>query len=192
MVIVLDNVLSNFEEYKKRTLQSNFIDYDSQGMTYNDVSQDVSPLELYKHIQDKTSIKPVDKLSFLRAYRDRSDYRHPMWIHSDVLFSDYIAIFMIKSSEFPQDDGVALWRNKELDDIQLYTKDHTEEKNVIVDSQSLDPEKWEMWKRIEFKENRLVICPASYFHSKASYGNYGKTFLDCRIVHVLFFDQEEV
>ena len=192
MVLVLDDFLPNFEEYKQRVLQAEFSDVDSQGMTYNDISLQIPAQEIYDQITKKTNIKPVEALSFLRAYRDRPDYRHPMWIHSDVLFSDYIGILMIKPSEFPQDDGVALWKNKELNDIQLYTKDHTGEKNKIVDSQSLDPEKWEMWKRIEFKENRLLICPASYFHSKATYGNYGKTLVDCRIVHVLFFNQEEI
>lgn len=192
MVVVLDDLLPNFEEYKKQVLSCNFTDVDSQGMKYNDVSLEIAPYDIYDQIDKRTPLTPVDKLSFLRMYRDRPEYRHPMWIHSDVLFADYIAVFMIQSSEFPQDDGLALWKNKELNDIQLYTKDHTEEKNQIVDSQSLDPEKWEMWKRIEFKENRIVICPAAYFHSKASYGNYGKSLLDSRIVHVLFFNEEEL
>ena len=184
MVIVLDNVLENFDEYKKQVKASKFGDVESQGMNYSDISQDVNAHAIYDEIFLNTPLRPEEKLSFLRAYKDKPEYRHPMWIHSDVLFADYIAIFFIQSSEFPQDDGVALWRNKELDQIELWAHDHKGEKNQVVDSQSLDPDKWEMWKRIEFKENRLVICPAAYFHSKASYGNYGKTLDDCRIVHV--------
>ena len=191
MVTVIDNVLDDFDDYYKRVKFARFQDVESQGMMYSDMSQDVSGQILYNAIEKELGFKTINVINFLRAYRDKPDYRHPMWIHSDVLFADYIAIFFIQSSEFVQDDGVALWKNKELDDIQLYTKDHTEEKNKIVDSQSLDPEKWELWKRIEFKQNRLLICPASYFHSKASYGNYGSNLDKCRIVHVLFFNRGE-
>ena len=189
MVLVLDNVLPNFDEYINKVKTSNFQDILSQNIVYSDLSQELTAKDIYNEIEKRTDLQPKEKLSFLRAYKDNPDYRHPMWIHTDVLFADYIGIFFIQPSEFPQDDGVALWKNKEIDDIQLYTKDHNGEKNKIIDRQSLDPDKWEMWKRVEFKQNRLFICPAAYFHSKASYKNSGKTLDDCRIVHVLFFDK---
>ena len=58
------------------------------------------------------NIKSQDVLSFLRAYRDRREYRHPMWIHTDTLFSDYIGIYFVQSSEFPQDEGGYLNKNR--------------------------------------------------------------------------------
>ena len=190
MVLVFDNLLENFDDYNNRVLHARYKDVDSQGITYSDVSQDVSGEDIYKALSLKIGFTPQDKINFLRAYKQKQ-YKHPMWIHSDVLFSDYIAIFMIQASDCPQDDGVAFWTNKELNDIQLYTKDHTEEKNKIVDSQSMDPEKWEMRKRVEFKSNRVVLAPASYFHSTASYSNRGNSIDNCRIVHVLFFNKGE-
>lgn len=190
MILVYDNLLEDFESYYQQVLKANFQDVMSQGLKYSDMSQDVSGDEIYKVLEKNIGFKPQNVINFLRAYKDK-DYKHPMWIHSDTLFADYIAIFMIQASDCPQDDGVAFWRHKELNDIQILTKDHTEERNKIVDYSSLDPEKWEMWKRVEFKQNRIVIAPASYFHSCASYSNRGRTIEDCRIVHVLFFNKGE-
>lgn len=190
-VTVFDNVLSDedFQDYKNRVQYARFSDVESQGIKYSDISQDVSADKIYKAIDD--FFNPKDVLSFLRAYRNKPEYRHPMWIHSDALFSDYIGIYFVQPSEFPQDDGFALWRNLELDAIKLETKNHLEEKNKVVDSQSMNPEKWYMWKRIEFKENRLVVVPASYFHSTATYGHHGGKLDQCRIVHVLFFNEDK-
>jgi len=191
VILVYDNVLSDedFLDYKARLAFARFQDVVSQGQKYSDISQDISGDKLYKFIDSHIGFKTNNVINFLRAYRNKPEYRHPMWIHSDVLFADYIGIYFVQSSEFPQDDGFALWKNIQLNDIQLYTKDHTGEKNKIVDSQSMDPDKWEMWKRVEFKENRLVICPASYFHSCATYGHHGTKLDECRIVHVLFFNK---
>jgi hypothetical protein len=190
MVLIYDNVLENFNDYYKRVKFARFNDVISQGIKYSDVSQDVSSDNIYEFINSSIGFKTVNVLNFLRAYKNKPEYRHPMWIHSDVLFADYIGVFFIQPSDFIQDDGFSLWKNKELNDIQLYTKDYTEEQNKVVDSQTLDPEKWELWKRIEFKQNRLVICPASYFHSTTSYGHFGSSIDNCRIVHVLFFNKD--
>lgn len=192
MIRVIDNLLTkdNFNYYKKNVLLSNFKDVESQGVVYADISQEVLPVLIYDKIKDHGH-RVADKLSFLRAYREVPGYKAATWIHSDTLFSDYIAIFMVQSSDFPQDDGVAFWSNKQLNSIKLDTKDHNGQDNKVADSQSLDPDKWDLFKRIEFKENRLIIAPASYYHSKATYGSHGKTIKDCRIVHVLFFNNKE-
>lgn len=191
MVLVIDNVLNDedFWDYKARLMFARFEDVISQGQKYSDISQDLNIDKIYQTLQTKMGFEPLNVINFLRAYRNKPEYRHPMWIHSDTLFADYIGVYFVQPSEFIQDDGFSLWKNKELNDIELNTKDHTGEKNKIVDSQSLDPEKWEIWKRVEFKENRIVICPASYFHSTTSYGHFGGNLDNCRIVHVLFFNK---
>jgi hypothetical protein len=192
MVLIYDNVLSeaDFQDYKKRLEFARFTDVVSQGQKYSDISIDIPGDKIYEVLEKNIGFKPQNVINFLRAYRNKPEYRHPMWIHSDVLFADYIAVYFVQPSEFIQDDGFSLWKNLELNDIQLYTKDHTGEKNKVVDAQSLDPEKWELWKRVEFKPNRIVICPASYFHSTTAYGHFGGTLDKCRIVHVLFFNKD--
>jgi hypothetical protein len=115
-----------------------------------------------------------------------------MWIHSDVLFANYIGILFIQGSGFPQDDGVSIWKNNELGVHYLDSNDPDfERRSKIVDGQSLDAEKWSIIKRAEFKENRLVMFPASWFHSKMTYGNYGNELKNARIVHVLFFNVDK-
>lgn len=201
-ICVIDNVLSDedFQDYKNRVDFARFGDVISQGIKYSDVSQDVSADKVYDKVSKvfrpcdgkvfAKSFQPKNVLSFLRAYRNRPEYRHPMWIHSDALFADYIGVYFVRPSEFPQDDGFSLWRNKELNTFSLDIKDHTDPKAKVIDSQTLDPEKWELWHRVEFKPNRLVICPASYFHSTTTYGHHGGVD-DCRIVHVLFFNKDD-
>lgn len=188
MISVYDNVLDNFIDYKKRVKSCIFEDVISQGVKYRDISQQIAGDELYNKIDKHFDGTIENQINFLRAYRDDPSYRNPTWIHSDVLFADYIAIFFIQASEFWQDDGVSFWLNKDLGKLELNTKSHIGKENEIVDSQSKNPEKWELFKRVEFKENRIVIAPASMFHSKTSYGNYGNTIDICRIVHVLFFN----
>ena len=198
---VFDDVLdtSQFDDYLNRLKFARFTDVVNQGIKYSDISQDLSAADLYKYIDKRfrpyggkvraKTFKSNEVLSFLRAYKNKPNYRHPMWIHTDTLFADYIGIYFVQPSEFPQDDGVSVWFNKELNSIELNTKDYTGEKNKIVDNQSLDPEKWTLFDRIEFKRNRLVIFPASYFHSCTTYGHHGFETNKCRIVHVLFFNE---
>ena len=175
--------------FRSRLKFARFGDVVNQNQKYSDISQDLSADAIYAAVEKHMGFKPENVLHFLRAYRDRPEYRHPMWIHTDTLFSDYIGIFFAQPSEFIQDDGFSLWKNLELDSIELNTKDHTGEKNKVVDAQSMYPEKWEIWKRIEFKANRLVVCPASYFHSTTAYGHHGSSLEKCRIVHVIFFNK---
>lgn len=191
MVVVLDDVLPDFEKYAEQVKEGVYQEVLSQSIIYSDIAQDVSAKDIYSEIEKRTELEPKEKLSFLRGYVDNEDYRHPMWIHSDMLFADYIGVFFVQGSKSPENDGLSLWKNKELDDIKIETESPTKEK-YIVDRQTLDKDKWEMWKTVDFKKNRLVICPASYFHSKAKYENVGKTLDDCRIVHVLFFDKRSV
>jgi len=187
-ITVIDNLLSDFEDYNKRVDFVRFETLSQQGVHYNDMSQDLSGDRIYEAIKKLTDINPDNQLNFLRAYRKRSE-PNPTWIHSDAFFADYIAIFMVRSSSEPQDDGVCFWKNKGLNSICI------DESNRpmwdTINKQSLDADKWELWKRIEFKENRLIIAPAAYFHSKTTYSNRGNSFQDCRIVHVLFFNKGE-
>lgn len=181
---VFDDLLPNFEEYKKEVEEAGFGDVVSQGQKYSDMSQDVAGDHIYEALSKRLGFDLDNKVNFLRAYVDRPEYRHPMWIHSDTLFADYICILFVQASEYKQDDGVAFWRNKQTGSIMYRGGD--EEVAKIVDTQSINPDFWTITERVEFKENRLVMAPAHFFHSKASYGNYGETLDKCRIVHVLF------
>lgn len=190
MVIVHDDVLSpeDLADYLKRLEFARFGDTMNQGIKYSDVTQDLSGDKIYQFIENETLFGPPQNvINFLRAYKHKPDHVPSMWIHSDRAFADYIGIFFVKSSRYPQDDGFALWKNKDLDAKAAFSQREHE----YADTQTLDPEKWELWQRVEYKQNRLVICPASYFHSCMTYGHKGTNLSDCRIVHVLFFNQEK-
>lgn len=192
MVFISDNILSDedFKDYKTRVSFARFSDTMSQGIKYSDISQDVSTEKLYKEINKRIGFPVKDFLSFLRAYRNLPSYRHPSWIHSDALFADYIGVYFVQPSEFPQDDGLSLWKHRALNSVYMQSTDVNSEVSAMVDKDTLDPEKWELWQRVEFKPNRLVICPANYFHSTTTYGHAGGTLDNCRIVHVLFFNKD--
>lgn len=184
----IKNLLPDFKSYTEQVSQAKFSDVVSQGQKYSDISTDVDSVEIYNQIESIVGYKPQNVLSFLRAYVDRPEYRHPMWIHSDVMFADCIGVLFVQSSEFPEDDGLAHWRNRDLNMIELESKDPTRTANRIADMQSRDPRCWELMNRFEFEHNKLVIMPASYFHSTVTYGHHGKTLDTCRIVHVLFWN----
>lgn len=188
-VFVLDNLLEDFDTYFKTVKDATYATLQSQGQNYSDMSKDVSSDIIYSAFKKRTGMETTDVVSFLRAYINRPEYRHKMWIHSDALFADYIGILMIQSSEFPQDDGVCLWFNKDLGTYYVDTKNPNTVEGKLVDSQTMDPEKWTMFRRFEFKKNRYIVFPACYFHSKAIVGNHGTNLDNARLVHVTFFNE---
>lgn len=190
MILTYDDVLSpeDLKDYLHRVKFARFRKVTTQGIPYFDISQDVEADKLYDHLNKHLGFKVEDKLSFLRGYRSKTEYERKTWIHTDASFADYIGVFFVQSSEFPQDDGFALWRNKSTGYIN-FDKNNDQRTADQINSETSDPEKWELWKRIEYKRNRLVIVPASYYHSTATFGATGDTFDNCRIVHVLFFNK---
>lgn len=188
-VTVIDNILPNFNTVLRTINEIEFQDAFSQGRIYADVTLDLSSDHLYEQVEKHLGFKPVNVLNFTRAYRERSDYLRPTWIHADTLFADYIGVLFIQSTKFPMDDAFCLWKHKELDSIDLKKSDFDGEREYKADLSTLTPEDWEIWKRVEFQPNRLVICPASYFHSTATYRSHGRTMNDCRIVQVIFFNK---
>lgn len=192
MVYIFDDFLDDFDSYYKDVRSAKFADVISQGKSYKDISQEISPDILYNNLIDKLPFGTENVLSFLRAYKKVPDYKPHSWIHSDVLFSNWIAIFMVQSSEFPQDDAVALWDHLDLGGPGYCLKDLTDPNAATMDKHTLDPGKWKIRERIEFRKNRLVMFPAHYFHSKANLGNHGDIISNCRIVHVMFFNEKGV
>ena len=191
-VYTVDNFLdeADFNDYLERLEFAKFGPVTTQGVTYPDISQNISGDKLYNQISTRyPQLKPDNIVNFLRAYKKRQE-PNPTWIHSDASFAEYIAIFMVQPSESPQDDGVCFWEHKGIEDYMY----DTTLVDVIddINKDSTDPEKWDIWKRVEFKPNRLVLAPANYFHSKATYTNIGTTYKSCRIVHVLFFNKGKV
>jgi len=184
---VYDNFLDDFDFYKKQALSSTFNPVESQGVVYQGVSTDFANRHIMNAISTCMQFKVQSKLNFLRTYQDRPEYKSKGWIHADGSFSEYIAILFIQSSEYWQDDGVCFWKNKTLGCSSL--EDPSDSAVKITNDQTLDPEKWKLVKRIEFKPNRIVIAPANMFHSKSTYRNAGKTIETARLVHVLFFDK---
>lgn len=188
MIRVYDNFLPNFDDYLNRVNFVRFKDEVSQGKTYTDISQDVSADVLYKQLEKHIGFKTKEVISFIRAYRYRPDQPRQTWIHSDATFSQYIGIFFIKPSINQQDDAFCLWDHK------LFGKEQPTDLNLdeikMLNEHTTNPEYWDIRKRFEFQQNRLVICPANYFHSNATFGTHG-TLYDSRLVHVLFFNEDK-
>lgn len=185
-VLVIDNFLTNFEDYKDWVCGLDYVDMESQGVKYRDVL--LSPLvdRIKRPLEKILEGELHTQLSFLRKYRE--GYTHPMWIHSDVRFAGIATTFFIRPTKGEgQDDGMIFWEHEWLG--ELLTEDQGPEYCQAADAQSLDIHKWKPTMVVPFKENRLVVFDARLFHSKQTYSNRG-TVDTCRLIEVGFFSEE--
>jgi hypothetical protein len=181
VVRIFDNVLDNFDGYLDMAKNACYAPVVSQDMTFENIRLMPENNDVYDKIEKE--FKPENVVNFLRVYKAGDE--NPTWVHADTYFADYIGIFFVQASQ--ESDGVSLWKYKKTGE-KMYTGIYPE----LIDADSKDVDKWDLWKTVEFKPNRLMVAPASYFHSKSTYNNVGNSIDNCRIVHVLFFNKRRL
>lgn len=120
-------------------------------------------------------------LSFFR--QSPVDQVEPNFIHTDCDMGDWTAILYLTPNP-PAGDGTTFWKRRATGAIAT-TTGATSEENLAEVLAWRDRDQWEPWRTVEARFNRLVVFPASYYHSRALEANYG-VGETARLTQVLF------
>lgn len=107
----------------------------------------------------------------------------PNFIHTDCDMGEWTALLYLTPNP-PPDDGTTFWRHRATGAIETATG-ATSDDNLAETLAWRDRAQWEPWRTVAAVFNRVVVFPATYYHSRAIEANYG-TGKDARLVQVLF------
>jgi hypothetical protein len=121
------------------------------------------------------------KLSFFR--KSPAGQVEPNYIHTDCDMGEWTAILYLTPNP-PPDDGTTFWRHIATGRIETATG-ATSDENLGEVLAWRDRAQWEQWRTVAAVFNRVVVFPASYYHSRALEENYGEGD-SARLIQVLF------
>lgn len=106
----------------------------------------------------------------------------PNYIHTDRDMGDWTAILYLTPNP-PAEDGTTFWRRRATG--ALWSEAATEAELLAEWQAWRDPDAWEPWATVNAVENRVLLFPAPYFHSRALEDNYG-TGAGARLIQLVF------
>lgn len=176
-VRVFDNFLPDPEAYRAAAIAREYRSYDfpEVGVTFHGIAVPGAaevPVKLSRMFP-----QAIPTLSFFR--RSPAGQAEPHFIHTDVDMGDWTALLFL-NPDAPTEDGTKFWRYLPADEIQNPTP-HLRS----AEGMTPDPALWQPWRTVRAKFNRLVMFPASYFHSRAIFENWGAGE-DARLTQVTF------
>jgi hypothetical protein len=187
-ITIWNNALRNYPDVKEwiqRNAKFNKFALDKKDFYINDL-----PLRYVDKITEVISQlkggKVQYKKQFLRLSTVNQD--NDVRIHSDYTWGcKYAAVLYFSTSpKWHIAEGTAFFKHK------IYGHELTYEYSDIADEILSDENSikthWILDSIIGAKENRLLIYPTSYFHSRYPFKSWGKDKTDGRIIWVGFFD----
>ena len=174
---VFDDFLPVPEAYRARALESDFksFEFPDVGVTFHGIAAPTPPdvpLAIAKRFAGA-----VPTLSFFR--RSPAGQIEPHFIHTDADMGDWTAIVYLNPAP-PALDGTAFWRYLPTGAIEsAIAHEHSAE------GQRPNPKLWKPWRHVSARFNRLVLFPATYFHSRALFDNWTSDG-DDRLTQVVF------
>ena len=184
---VKENVLSNFDSFKDWVNNDAYFTtelHGGEGFEIARIPESVNK-SILKDLEEALGTKVKVNYSFLRL--STKDIDSDMRIHSDTYMdSDYaLVLYLTDPPEESFECGTAFWDHQKYGSKFKGTKE--EYNKVLNDSSNLD--KWSMKKIVQMKQNRMVVYPTSYFHSRFPFSGWGKDKTDGRVIWVVFFDK---
>ena len=186
-VIVVDNFLDNFGEFRESCDQFEFYGETSpaDGVFYPGVSVDF-PVEIYYDVVGKTEGilggKITPKVMFLRLSVEGVEAPHQA--HNDSIMSSY-AMMVYLNRAGSCEGGTSFVSHKEIG-MQNGPANEVEQARWELDNS--DPTCWDVINMCEMKENRAVIFRSEKMHRAEPVGGFGSGPKDGRLVLCFFFD----
>lgn len=177
-IAVIDNVLPNIDAYRRAVLASPFQSIEIGPDTFHGIALDgtyILPMWIAQRFPQLTPM-----LSFVR--RSPEGQVEPNFIHSDRDMGDWTGILYLNPTPAPC-DGTTFWRHTETGGIGK--RQNMDDQGVVEANDLRETNKWEPWHTVDAVFNRLLLFPASYFHSRAIAENYGHGD-DARLIQVVF------
>lgn len=176
---VVDDVLPDPAAYRQAALQSAFGPIEtSPGVVFPGLALEPPPT-LVHWIQTHYPQLTLTR-SFLR--HSPAGQLEPNFIHTDRDMGQVTAIYYL-TADPPPEDGTTFWRHVPTGAIQSTATTEVE----FLDEWMAwrDRAQWVPWHTVPARPNRLVLFPASYFHSRAIEANYGAGET-ARLIQVVF------
>lgn len=161
LVRVIDDFLPQPVAYRARALSLEYKTVKFETCEF----QGIAPAfdnEVPLRIQE-TFPQATPTLSFFR--RSPEGQEEPHFIHTDADMGEWTAILYLNPKP-PAGDGTTFWRH-----IESGTDQSTEPGALLAEGLTADG--WKPRHTVEARFNRLVVFPASLYHSRAIAGNYG-------------------
>ena len=178
MVPVYDEVLLHPIAYRHRLLDLPFGDVSVGDVTFRGIA-DVTDRTMADAVTARwPDLQPT--LTFARL--SPAGQEEPHFIHTDRDMGEWTAILYLTDPPDPG-DGTTFWAHAETG-ICLSTAD-TPDAFAAEHRAWRDASQWRPWRMVEARFNRLVIFPASAFHSRTIRENYG-TGASARLTQVMF------
>ena len=174
---IFDDFMADPEAYRARALESEFrsFEFPDMGITFHGIAMPTPsdvPAQLVRMFRGVTPT-----LSFFR--RSPAGQIEPHWIHTDADMGDWTALVYLNPAP-PAWDGTAFWRYLPTGEIESAIAHERSQEGMQP-----NPELWKPWQHVAARFNRLVMFPATYFHSRAIFDNWGAGD-DARLTQVVF------
>ncbi|HNS71627.1 MAG TPA: DUF6445 family protein, partial [bacterium] len=190
---VVENFLPNFYAEREHCLGLEFGEQKYQHETYKNISSDWGRYPIHL-LEDVMGFPCQNVLSFYRFTTEDSDSR--IDVHSDLSTgADYASVLYMSTPE--QDlknfSGTALFRHiptglRSINHTSVMKSlGYTDDIISSIANDEHDESKWKMEGFVSMKSNRLVVYPASIFHSKYPGKSFGKDKETGRLIWVNFF-----
>jgi hypothetical protein len=174
---VFDDFLPNPESYRADALKSKFksFDFPDFGVMFHGIARP-TPADVPLMITERfPALEPT--LSFFR--RSPAGQTEPHFIHTDTDMGEWTALLYLNHAP-PKWDGTAFWRYLPTGQIESAIPHERSE-----EGRRPDPDIWKPWHRVASRFNRLVMFPATYFHSRSIFENWTQDG-DDRLTQVVF------
>ncbi|HEV8500429.1 MAG TPA: hypothetical protein VGR63_02545 [Casimicrobiaceae bacterium] len=102
-------------------------------------------------------------LSFFR--KSPEGQTEPHFIHTDVDMGDWTALLYLNPDP-PAGDGTVFWEH-------VATGERENAAPHLRSVEGRSAEGWKPWRRTAARFNRMLLFPATYFHSRAIFANWG-------------------
>jgi hypothetical protein len=182
--VIIDNFLDNYDDLKKFSLSCQFKDEVNpvDGVVYPAICLDVPPDivdSLFRSITNVIGRPPENPLVFLRM--SKAGVAQPPPFHTDNSMGAYSLMLYLMDRP---DAGTGFVKHKETG---VYAAPFDENQLNLTIRDCNDDSKWQLYEKVEMRQNRAVIFNSSLFHVALPIGGFGKSQSKARIVLTCFF-----
>lgn len=158
---VFDDFMPDPAAYRARALALEYKTFEFPGETFHGIA--LAPDgELALRVAERFP-GATPTLSFFR--RSPEGQQEPLYIHTDVGMGDWTALLYL-NPEPPEGDGTVFWEH-------VATGERENAVPHLRTAEGRSAEGWKPWRRTAARFNRLLLFPATYFHSRALFANWG-------------------
>jgi hypothetical protein len=172
-VRVFDNFLPDPDAYRAAALAGEYRTYEFPEATFHGIRMPTPPEVPERLTRMYPAAQPI--ISFFR--KSPEGQVEPHFIHTDVDMGEWTAILYLNPDP-PAGDGTAFWRHRATGAIA----------SAIPHERSIEgrnPALWEYRRVVHSRFNRMLLFPATFFHSRAIAANWGEGDA-ARLIQVVF------